>query len=62
MCTICVQSFGSQTWDAGFTIQALIATNLIEEIAPTLAKGHYFIKESQVIDPMLHSKEIFFVD
>ncbi|XP_028768530.1 beta-amyrin synthase-like [Neltuma alba] len=45
-----MQSFGSQTWDAGFAIQALLATNLIEDIAPTLARGHYFIKESQVKD------------
>ncbi|KAF7815973.1 beta-amyrin synthase [Senna tora] len=43
-----MQGFGSQTWDASFAIQALLATNLIEEIAPTLARGHYFIKESQV--------------
>ncbi|KAF7842405.1 beta-amyrin synthase [Senna tora] len=42
-----MQGFGSQTWDASFAIQALLATNLIEEIAPTLARGHYFIKESQ---------------
>lgn len=43
-----MQSFGSQEWDAGFAIQALLATNLIEEIGPTLAKGHDFIKKSQV--------------
>ncbi|KAF7844818.1 beta-amyrin synthase [Senna tora] len=43
-----MQSFGSQSWDASLAIQALLATNLIEEIAPTLARGHYFIKESQV--------------
>ncbi|KAI9115663.1 hypothetical protein K1719_013332 [Acacia pycnantha] len=45
-----MQSFGSQTWDASLAIQALIATDLIEDIAPTLARGHYFIKESQIID------------
>ena len=43
-----MQSSGSQTWDASHAIQALIATDLIEDIAPTLARGHYFIKESQV--------------
>lgn len=43
-----MQSFGSQEWDAGFAVQALLATNLIEEIGPTLAKGHDFIKKSQV--------------
>ncbi|KAK7271592.1 hypothetical protein RJT34_27627 [Clitoria ternatea] len=41
---------GCQSWDAGFVIQALLATNLIDEIAPTLMKGHHFIKESQVKD------------
>ncbi|XP_028768549.1 beta-amyrin synthase-like [Neltuma alba] len=44
------RSLGSQTWDASFAIQALISTNLIEEIAPTLARGLYFMKQSQVQD------------
>jgi beta-amyrin synthase len=43
-----MQSFGSQTWDASLIIQALFATNLMEDIGPTLAKGHDFIKKSQV--------------
>ncbi|KAK4592984.1 hypothetical protein RGQ29_017212 [Quercus rubra] len=41
-------SFGSQSWDAGFSIQALLASDLIDEIGPVLAKGHEFIKRSQV--------------
>nr|AAM23264.1 beta-amyrin synthase [Glycine max] len=45
-----MQSFGSQEWDAGFAVQALLATNIIEEIGPTFAKGHDFIKKSQVKD------------
>nr|BBI55112.1 multifunctional oxidosqualene cyclase [Bauhinia forficata] len=45
-----MQSFGSQQWDAGFAIQALLATNLTEEIACTLARGHDFVKKSQVKD------------
>jgi beta-amyrin synthase len=45
---ICMQSFGSQEWDTGFAIQALLASNLIDEIGPTLARGHDFIKKSQV--------------
>ncbi|KAI5392257.1 hypothetical protein KIW84_076878 [Lathyrus oleraceus] len=45
-----MQSFGSQEWDAGFAVQALLATNLIEEIKPALAKGHDFIKKSQVTE------------
>ncbi|KAK7359685.1 hypothetical protein VNO77_01648 [Canavalia gladiata] len=45
-----VQSFGSQIWDLGFGVQALVATNLIEETGPILAKAHDFIKKSQVTD------------
>ena len=43
-----MQSFGSQVWDAGFAIQALLASDLTDEIGPTLMKGHYFMKHSQV--------------
>jgi beta-amyrin synthase len=43
-----MQGFGSQVWDSVFTIQALIASNLTNEIGPTLARGHDFIKKSQV--------------
>nr|APZ88354.1 beta-amyrin synthase [Eleutherococcus senticosus] len=45
-----MQSFGSQEWDTGFGIQALLASDLTHEIGPTLMKGHDFIKESQVKD------------
>ncbi|XP_075666637.1 beta-amyrin synthase-like [Castanea sativa] len=43
-------SFGSQSWDMGFSIQALLTSDLIDEIGPVLAKGHEFIKRSQVRD------------
>ncbi|CAO2840442.1 unnamed protein product [Amaranthus hypochondriacus] len=44
-----MQSFGSQMWDCGFSIQALLASNLgLEEIGHALKKAHYFITESQV--------------
>ncbi|KDP25031.1 hypothetical protein JCGZ_22566 [Jatropha curcas] len=43
-----MQSFGSQQWDTGFAIQALIATNFTQEIGDVLKRGHNFIKESQV--------------
>ncbi|KAF3951418.1 hypothetical protein CMV_022925 [Castanea mollissima] len=43
-------SFGSQSWDTGFSIQALLASDLIDETGPVLAKGHEFIKRSQVRD------------
>nr|AFM82492.1 lupeol synthase [Eleutherococcus trifoliatus] len=45
-----MQSFGSQEWDIGFGIQALLASDLTHELGPTLMKGHDFIKKSQVKD------------
>nr|A0A0S2IHL6.1 RecName: Full=Beta-amyrin synthase 1; Short=KsBAS1 [Kalopanax septemlobus]ALO23119.1 beta-amyrin synthase [Kalopanax septemlobus] len=45
-----MQSFGSQEWDTGFGIQALLASDLTHELGPTLMKGHDFIKKSQVKD------------
>ncbi|KAF3450091.1 hypothetical protein FNV43_RR06171 [Rhamnella rubrinervis] len=43
-----MQSFGSQTWDAGLSIQALLAANINDEIGPVLKKAHEFLKISQV--------------
>jgi squalene cyclase len=43
-----MQSFGSQMWDAGFAIQAILSCNLNEEYWPTLRKAHEFVKTSQV--------------
>ena len=45
---ILLQSFGSQQWDTGFAVQAVLACNLLEESRETLRKGHDFIKKSQV--------------
>ncbi|KAK4855070.1 hypothetical protein QYF36_003698 [Acer negundo] len=45
-----MQSFGSQEWDTGFAIQALLASNFTDEILPVLKRGHEFIKASQVKD------------
>ncbi|XP_059447364.1 beta-amyrin synthase-like [Corylus avellana] len=45
-----MQGFGSQVWDTVFAIQALLASNLTNEIGPTLERGHDFIKKSQVKD------------
>ncbi|KAG6725894.1 hypothetical protein I3842_02G053100 [Carya illinoinensis] len=45
-----IQSFGSQTWDACFTIQAILSCNLNEEYGPTLRKSHDFMKASQVLE------------
>ncbi|PWA37231.1 beta-amyrin synthase [Artemisia annua] len=43
-----MMSFGSQEWDVGLAIQALLATDLTDQIGSTLMKGHEFIKASQV--------------
>ncbi|KAK3444658.1 hypothetical protein EUGRSUZ_A00902 [Eucalyptus grandis] len=45
-----MQTFGCQMWDAAFTIQAIMSSNLTEEYATTLRKGHDFVKASQVQD------------
>jgi beta-amyrin synthase len=49
-----MQTYGSQVWDASFAIQALLATNLSDEIGPTLMKGHDFLKKSQVFLIYIH--------
>lgn len=45
-----MQSFGSQQWDTGFGVQAVLACNLNDEVGETLRKGHDFVKKSQVKD------------
>ncbi|OAY52730.1 lupeol synthase isoform X1 [Manihot esculenta] len=45
-----MQSFGSQIWDTSFALQGLIASNLFDEIGPTLEEGHNFIKNSQLTE------------
>ncbi|GJT21979.1 beta-amyrin synthase [Tanacetum coccineum] len=50
MAAISKQTFGSQAWDASLAIQALLATDLSDDIRPILMKGHDFIKASQVQD------------
>ena len=54
------QSFGSQSWDAAFAMQAIIATNLHHEFSDTLKKGHDFIKQSQVLLLTQLSTQLFF--
>ncbi|CAO2827320.1 unnamed protein product [Amaranthus hypochondriacus] len=39
---------GSQLWDTTLAVQAILATNLVEEYSATLKKAHTFIKNSQV--------------
>ncbi|WVY93593.1 hypothetical protein V8G54_032681 [Vigna mungo] len=47
---MCVTAINSQTWDAGFAVQAFLATGLIDDLGPTLEKAHDFIKKSQVVE------------
>nr|XP_011465764.1 PREDICTED: beta-amyrin synthase-like [Fragaria vesca subsp. vesca] len=47
---ITTQSFGSQTWDASLSIQALLAGNLTDELGSVLKKAHEFLNKSQVRD------------
>ncbi|AQK90414.1 Cycloartenol synthase [Zea mays] len=44
---------GSQLWDAGLTVLAIVNTDLIEEFGPTLKLAHAFVKNSQIIDNCL---------
>ncbi|KAJ1699481.1 hypothetical protein LUZ63_007993 [Rhynchospora breviuscula] len=41
---------GSQLWDTAFSVQAINATGLVEEYAPTLFKAHNYVKHSQVLE------------
>lgn len=43
-----MQSFGCQMWDAAFSIQAIISSNLTQEYGTTIRKAHDFVKASQV--------------
>lgn len=52
------QTFGSQMWDAAFAIQAIMSSDLTEEYATTLRKGHNFVKASQVKSNPNHLKRL----
>ncbi|MCD7473301.1 hypothetical protein HAX54_015082 [Datura stramonium] len=39
---------GSQAWDTSFAIQALLVSEMNDEISDTLRKGHDFIKKYQI--------------
>lgn len=43
-----LQSFGSQMWDAAFSIQAIMSSNLTQKYGETLRKAHDYVKASQV--------------
>ncbi|XP_048233507.1 lupeol synthase-like [Ricinus communis] len=45
-----MQAIGCQVWYTSFALQALISSNLLNEIGPTLEEGHAFLKESQVTE------------
>uniref|UniRef100_A0A0A9DPR7 Squalene cyclase C-terminal domain-containing protein n=1 Tax=Arundo donax TaxID=35708 RepID=A0A0A9DPR7_ARUDO len=42
---------GSQLWDTAFTMQAIVAADLIKEFGPTLKLAHDYIKNSQLTNP-----------
>ncbi|GMN53548.1 hypothetical protein TIFTF001_022685 [Ficus carica] len=39
---------GSQLWDVAFAVQAMVATNLVDECSSMLKKAHYFINHTQI--------------
>ncbi|CAI0420778.1 unnamed protein product [Linum tenue] len=46
-----LQSFGSQTWDTSFALQALLAcSDLVEEPSVMFGRGHNFLNHSQVTE------------
>lgn len=45
-----MQGCGSQTWDTGLAIQALLASDVIDEIGEVLAKAHNYLKKAQVTE------------
>ncbi|KAM6586390.1 hypothetical protein CsatA_008995 [Cannabis sativa] len=54
---ICLQGLTSQCWDCSFSLQALLAANISEEIGDVLKKAHEFLKQSQIrVDVPNYSK------
>ncbi|KAF5193729.1 Lupeol synthase [Thalictrum thalictroides] len=43
-----MQNLGSQNWDTSFALQAIMASNLIDEYGSTLKRGKELLKNSQV--------------
>ncbi|WCJ27412.1 Lupeol synthase [Euphorbia peplus] len=43
-----MQNSGTQLWDAAFYIQAILASNLIDEYGTTIKRAHEFIKQTQI--------------
>ncbi|CAA7022138.1 unnamed protein product [Microthlaspi erraticum] len=43
-----MQGFGTQLWETGFAMQAILASDLCDETYEVLRKGHDYIKNSQV--------------
>lgn len=41
---------GSQLWDTAFTVQAYVATGLLDNITDSLRAAHEYVKNSQVIE------------
>ncbi|CAA7022137.1 unnamed protein product [Microthlaspi erraticum] len=45
-----MQGFGSQLWETGFAMQAILASDPCDESYEVLRKGHDYIKNSQVVE------------
>ncbi|GFZ03209.1 lupeol synthase 1 [Actinidia rufa] len=45
------RSFGSQICDCALATQAIISTNMVDEYGDSLKKAHFYIKESQDLNP-----------
>ncbi|WCJ39180.1 Lupeol synthase [Euphorbia peplus] len=43
-----VQNLGTQTWDAVFYVQAILASDLTDEYGTTLTRAYEFIKQTQI--------------
>jgi cycloartenol synthase len=47
---------GSQLWDSALTVQAVMASNLVDEYGNALKKANNFMKETQVSVSPLQSR------
>ncbi|WCJ27411.1 Lupeol synthase [Euphorbia peplus] len=43
-----MQNMGTQLWDAAFYIQAILASNFVDEYGFTIRRAHEFIKQTQI--------------
>jgi squalene cyclase len=53
---------GSQLWDVTLAVQAILATNLVDDYGLMLKKAHNYIKNTQVLCSLNHIDYIFSCD